>query len=349
MTAKSRKYKIAEMRDVPAYFGLSYGTSKRRHAMEPMTAMQARVFEVLDVKQGYTVGDVNDKLGYGKDDVAKKLAAKIALDALVRHKRGKVIGKDQYIRIGEPDDMPDFLKVKNREPLSAEQSKKLEAQQRARVEAAKRDHRQPKGMNEAEFKKAVEAVVVPLRKPPVNEAKAARVEAKAAKKAAKKQRSSREGLIDVATIAGEFDIEARIARGILRGAKITKPDCGWAGNKTWADLIRSVLNDALASPKKSSGDKKGGNKKGRKPKLVIPPPEETTWSAAAKDKARRSKDHAKVDAKKAERDEADTKRKAELTKAAAKAAAKGSKIQRVVPKQSATLRDRLKATLKAAS
>jgi hypothetical protein len=58
-------------------------------------------------------------------------------------------------------------------------------------------------------------------------------------------RASREGLVTVQMIAEEFGIEPREARGILRKAKVEKPSAGWAGNETWADNIRKIIEKGM--------------------------------------------------------------------------------------------------------
>lgn len=57
----------------------------------------------------------------------------------------------------------------------------------------------------------------------------------------KSPRPARDGLISIADIAEELKMEPREARGILRKAKIEKPDAGWAWSKNEVDTIKKLL------------------------------------------------------------------------------------------------------------
>lgn len=56
-----------------------------------------------------------------------------------------------------------------------------------------------------------------------------------------------EGLVSIADIAAELKTEPRIARGILRDTKTTKPEHGWAWSKADAAKITTIVKKGLAA------------------------------------------------------------------------------------------------------
>ena len=64
-------------------------------------------------------------------------------------------------------------------------------------------------------------------------------------------REARAGLISVAQIAEELSILPRVARWYLRDLKVEKPSHGWAGDETWASVIRESLKVAMKVEKKT--------------------------------------------------------------------------------------------------
>lgn len=65
----------------------------------------------------------------------------------------------------------------------------------------------------------------------------------------KAPRAPKEGMVSIADIASELKVHPRIARGILRDAKIKKPDGGWSwpkGDKA-IDTIKTTLKKGMKS------------------------------------------------------------------------------------------------------
>lgn len=64
-------------------------------------------------------------------------------------------------------------------------------------------------------------------------------------KAEKQPRASRDGLIDVGKIAADLNCDPRIARAILRKAKIEKPSAGWAWPSQEAEKIKGLIKKGM--------------------------------------------------------------------------------------------------------
>lgn len=101
---------------------------------------------------------------------------------------------------------------------------------------------------------------VPVEFQPEGE-QATKKERKAREKVSKP--NAREGLTSVAQIAEELKIEPRVARGYLRGAKVEKPEVGWAGDAAWAAQIKATIEAEMAKEKKPAPKAKS-----EKPKVV---------------------------------------------------------------------------------
>lgn len=130
------------------------------------------------------------------------------------------------------DDIPPELLVENRVPLSPELKAKSDARIKAAMEAEKPKLSMSKSVEEKPVKDKA------LAKDQAKErATLKRDDAKRAKKV------SREGLITVASIAEEYGLIPREARGLLRSAKLPKPSCGWAyeAKDPALDKVREVL------------------------------------------------------------------------------------------------------------
>lgn len=54
---------------------------------------------------------------------------------------------------------------------------------------------------------------------------------------------SKEGLVSIAEIAAQLNMQPREARGILRDKKIPKPGAGWCWDKGEVDNIKQILHD----------------------------------------------------------------------------------------------------------
>lgn len=54
-------------------------------------------------------------------------------------------------------------------------------------------------------------------------------------------RPSKDGLVTIATIAQDIDLDPREARAALRSLKISKPDAGWAWPSDEAEKIKEQL------------------------------------------------------------------------------------------------------------
>jgi colicin import membrane protein len=171
-----------------------------------------------------------------------------------------------------PLDIPENLKVENRKPLTPEQQATVDAAVKKTQEAAK-----------AKLPSSV-AKAVETAKAATDAAKAAteatqerRAKAKGREEKTKSIRLAREGLITVASIAQEYNLIPRVARGLLRDAKLKKPEHGWAYPKNDPELVqvRDVLKAGVVAKPKAEP------KVVAKAEAKIPPPSETVWSSKA--------------------------------------------------------------------
>lgn len=211
--------------------------------------------------------------------------------------------KKQPLSLELPDDgsIPDFLKVKNRKPLTQEQQQKLDQSQATRLQQqdAKRDYTLPRGI-EPEGERMLRAAQASKE-----ERKQERVAARAVARAARPSRPSRDGLISIAVIATELGITAKEARGILRSLKVAKPAAGWVFTDMEAGLIKEQLKSGAKVVKTKTGTPRKTS--------PLPPPSETTWSKSPSDKAKNTRIHKKVAEQVARKEQAAAESKAKLT------------------------------------
>lgn len=98
----------------------------------------------------------------------------------------------------------------------------------------------------------------------------------------RRQRRMSADVITVQSIAEELKMIPRDARQILRNAKIPKPEIGWAGDATWAAMIRDVLTKAPAKGTRNTSGEARAPRGKRKAKRVPLKPGDLVGSSKAK-------------------------------------------------------------------
>lgn len=134
----------------------------------------------------------------------------------------------------DPLDIPAFLLVKNRKPMTPEQHAALVVK-RAEQPPQEFSLNRPRHLD-PEGEAMLAALNAPKRTRLVRDGIVASIERKDTS-----PRPSRDGLTTIAELAKEQDMLPRVARGLLRLHGMPKPEVGWAFNAEQAERARAIL------------------------------------------------------------------------------------------------------------